>query len=175
MKNFSFLKDIEDFLILLFKHQVKYLIVGGEAVIYYGYARITGDIDIFYENSEENCKKLFEALYEFWKGKIPGIKDHSELMEPKSIFQFGVPPNRIDLINYITKISFKSAWEERVCEKLKVKNKNFKIYYIGLKDLIKNKNALKRPKDLEDLKYLNKIKRKRLKKDYGKKTGKTIL
>lgn len=51
MKNFSFLKDIEDFLTLLFKHQVKYLIVGGEAVIYYGYAKLTGDIGIFYENS----------------------------------------------------------------------------------------------------------------------------
>lgn len=118
---------------------------------------------------------MFDALYEFWKGKIPGMKAHSELMEPKSIFQFGVPPNRIDLINYITKVTFKGAWEKRVCEKLKVRDKNIKIYYIGLKDLIKNKNALKRPKDLEDLKYLNKIKRKRLKKDYGKKTGKTIL
>lgn len=62
MKNFSFLKDTEDFLVLLFKHQVKYLIVGGEAVIYYGYARLTGDIGIFMKIQKKivkNCLMLY--------------------------------------------------------------------------------------------------------------------
>lgn len=62
MKNFSFLKDIEDFLTLLFKHQVKYLIVGGEAVIYYGYARLTGDIGIFMK-IQKKIAKSYLMLY----------------------------------------------------------------------------------------------------------------
>jgi hypothetical protein len=87
--------DTQEFLFLLNKYEVKYLMVGGEAVIYYGYARLTGDVDFFYEMSEENIPKLYQALEEFWGGNIPGIEDVSELNEPGLIFLFGAPPNRI--------------------------------------------------------------------------------
>jgi hypothetical protein len=66
MKELYFSKDILDFLYLLYKHQVKYLIVGGEAVIFYGHARLTGDIDFYYDRSTENVNKLFKALNKFW-------------------------------------------------------------------------------------------------------------
>jgi len=66
--NFSL--DISEFLELLYKYSVKYLIVGGEAVIFYGYARLTGDIDLFYDNTKKNVRNLFHALKDFWKGKI---------------------------------------------------------------------------------------------------------
>ena len=56
-----FSKDIVDFLFLLSKYKVKYVIVGGEAVIYYGHARLTGDIDIFYGLSKGNVEKLFHV------------------------------------------------------------------------------------------------------------------
>ena len=59
MKSSYFSIDIQEFLYLLSKHQVKYLIVGGEAVIFHGYARLTGDIDIFYDASPDNVEKLF--------------------------------------------------------------------------------------------------------------------
>ncbi len=140
---------------LLYKHSVKYLIVGGEAVIYYGYARLTGDIDIFYERTFENIKNLYNALNEFWRGNIPGIEKKEELMEEGIILQFGVPPNRIDLLNKITGVSFSEAWENKKCEQVKSRRRTMvKVYYIGLNELIKNKEALTRPKDLEDLKYL---------------------
>ena len=61
-----FSKDIVDFLFLLSKYKVKYVIVGGEAVIYYGHARLTGDIDIFYGLSKGNVEKLFQMLNDFW-------------------------------------------------------------------------------------------------------------
>jgi len=54
MTNPNFSKNIKEFLFLLHNHKVKYLIVGGEAVIYYGHARLTGDIDIFYDSSKRN-------------------------------------------------------------------------------------------------------------------------
>jgi hypothetical protein len=51
-------QDFEELLELLIEHKVKYLIVGGYAVAFHGYPRFTNDIDIFYEMSEENVKKL---------------------------------------------------------------------------------------------------------------------
>lgn len=155
-----FSSDTQEFLMLLHKYEVKYLIIGGEAVIYYGYARLTGDVDFFYEISEENVQKLYQALEEFWGGNIPGIENVSELSEPGLIFLFGVPPNRIDLINNIKNVTFQQAWPARKTEFMTINKNNIPLYFIGLDDLIKNKETLDRPKDLEDLKYLKKIKEK---------------
>jgi hypothetical protein len=101
MKANNLSSDILDFIYCLYKYNVKYLLVGGEAVIYYGYPRLTGDIDFYYEKSAQNCKLLFDALMDFGKQDIPGIGTAIELEESGAIFQFGVPPNRIDLINQI--------------------------------------------------------------------------
>jgi len=60
-----FSKDVNEFLGLLHRFEIRYLIVGGEAVIYYGHARLTGDIDIFYENKPINAGRLFRALMKF--------------------------------------------------------------------------------------------------------------
>jgi len=62
MESSYFSPDIQEFIRLLFIHKVRYLIVGGEAVIYYGYARLTGDIDFFYERTKQNTKSLYTAL-----------------------------------------------------------------------------------------------------------------
>jgi len=73
----SFSPDIRLFLSLLHEHGVRYVIVGGEAVIFYGYARLTGDIDIFYSCDKENAARLFVALAEFWDDNIPGVASAS--------------------------------------------------------------------------------------------------
>jgi hypothetical protein len=109
-----------DLLLILHHRAVRYLIVGGEAVIHYGYARLTGDIDLFFESSSENAERLFEALKEFWGGAVPEIDEGNELLEPGVILQFGVPPNRID-------------------------------------QLIENKQASGREKDMDDLRFLREI------------------
>ena len=156
MKSTYFSKDIQELLFLLFKYRVKYVIVGGEAVIYYGNVRLTGDIDFFFESTPENVAKLHSALLEFWEGQIPGIESEDEFLTPGLIIQFGVPPNRIDLINRIDGVVFHEAWEGKVTETINVNEQNISVYYIGIKQLIKNKSSLERPKDLEDLKYLKK-------------------
>jgi predicted nucleotidyltransferase len=149
-----FSSDIQDFVKFLNIHGVHYLIVGGEAVIYYGYARLTGDVDFFYEPSPENAKKLFKALDDFWEGNIPGVKSSAELQKKGIVLQFGVPPNRIDLINSIDAVSFEEAWEFRIEEEIEIQGKKYRVFYIGLVQLIKNKEAVKRYRDLEDLNYL---------------------
>ena len=154
MKASYFSRDIQEFICLLGKHGVRYLIVGGEAVIYYGYARFTGDVDFFYEPSGENARRLFDALEEFWQGDIPGLSHWGELTEKGIVLQFGAPPNRIDLINEIDGVDFEEAWENRREENLEGGVCEGKVYFIGLEQLIKNKKATGRYKDLEDLKYL---------------------
>lgn len=68
MRASYFSADTREFLYLLQKHEVKYLIVGGEAVIYYGYPRLTGYVDFFYSKDEKNTKALYQALLSFWDG-----------------------------------------------------------------------------------------------------------
>lgn len=154
-----FSEDIKDLIIYLNSHNVKYLIVGGEAVIYYGHARLTGDIDFYYDCSADNAARLFNALLDFWGGSVPGVESLDVFTEYGIIIQFGRPPNRIDLINKIDGVTFKPAWENKKTEKIKIKGEKYLIYYIGRKELIKNKKAAGRNKDIDDLKYLQKRER----------------
>jgi hypothetical protein len=158
--------DTLEFLLCLYKHKVKYLLVGGEAVIYYGYPRLTGDIDFFYERSTQNSNHLFVALKEFWEEDVPGIHAAADLEESGAIFQFGVPPNRIYLINQIDGVTFKQAWDSREETTLEYSDRVIDMYIIGLDQLIKNKESIKRNKDLEDLKYLRAIQEERKKNDF---------
>ena len=149
-----FSPDILDFIKALHRHEVRYLIVGGEAVIYYGHARYTGDVDFFYEGSEANAKAMFAALTDFWGGHVPDMTDYAELTEPGLILQFGSPPNRIDLLNQIDGVLFEDAWPTRAKVKLDAETEEISLPYLGLEKLIQNKEASGRGKDLEDLKYL---------------------
>jgi hypothetical protein len=150
-----------DFLRCLHKYEVRSLIVGGEAVIYYGLPRLTGDIDFYYDRSTMNCRRLYDALLEFWERDIPGINAATDLGEPGAIIQFGVPPNRIDLINQIDGVTFQQAWNSRETARLEAFEISMEINIIGLDQLINNKQSVKRYKDLEDLRYLREVQKKR--------------
>ena len=130
------------------------MIVGGEAVIFYGHIRVTGDIDIFYDRKHDNAVSLLKAREEFWRGEIPELEDPSELEKRGVIFQFGVPPNRIDLLNEIDGVDFESTWSRRTPVLLESQSGDIPFSYIGLEDLIHNKKASGRPKDMEDLPFL---------------------
>ena len=135
------------------------MIVGGEAVIFYGHARYTGDVDFFYSDEDKNAKVLFDALSVFWEGNIPEINNFAELQVPGQILQFGRPPNRIDLLNQIDGVHFDEAWPHRKKVELEAEPIPIPINYLDLGNLIKNKEASARPKDLDDLKYLKSSKK----------------
>lgn len=155
MKASHFSSDCLEFITLLYIHEVKYVIVGGEAVIYHSHIRLTGDVDFFYDRSHQNCLNLFQSLREFWDGDIPGGLTLQDLKSQGYFIQFGVPPNRIDLMNKIDGVTFDSVWNNRVIDEVKRNKKSIPIYFIGLAELIKNKSSTARPKDKEDLIYLN--------------------
>jgi hypothetical protein len=62
MKASYFSTDVQEFIRTLAEHDVLYVIVGGEAVVYHGHARLTNGIDFFYEPTVENAEKLYAAL-----------------------------------------------------------------------------------------------------------------
>jgi hypothetical protein len=142
-----FSKDTREFIRLLARYRVRYLIVGGVAVNYHGLVRYTGDIDIFYEPTKANAGRLYRALKEFWSGKIPGLKRKTELLGKKTVFLFGVPPYRIDILNSISGVSFAEAWKGRVVERISLEGSEVEIFYIGLVELIANKEKIGRFKD----------------------------
>jgi hypothetical protein len=150
----AFSPDIQDFLQVLHTHEVRFMIVGGEAVIFYGHIRVTGDIDIYYDRKDDNALRLYKALEEFWQGEIPELEGPFELEKRGVIFQFGIPPNRIDLLNDIDGVDFDSAWRRRTSVLLEWQSGSTPFSYIGLEDLIQNKRASGRPKDQEDLPFL---------------------
>lgn len=150
----AFSNDCIDFIRLLNKYKVKWVIVGGEAVIYYGYTRLTGDVDFFYSNDDENVHRLYNALNEFWNQNIPGNISKDDLIRSGYFIQFGLPPNRIDLMNKIDGVVFEDVWENRVTETIRFNDTELLVNYIGLNELINNKTSSGRNKDKEDVNFL---------------------
>lgn len=151
-----FSADILDFITLLHRHKVRYVIVGGEAVIHYGHARLTGDVDFFFDRTSSNVQALFDVLLAFWNDDVPGLQSDEDLLEEGIILQFGCPPNRIDLMNQIDGVQFTDAWENRTTVQAETSEADVPLYILGLKNLIQNKEASGRPKDLDDLEFLRK-------------------
>ena len=150
-----FSADIAAFIRLLDKHGVRCMLVGGEAVIFHGHVRFTGDVDFFYSADAGNAKALFQALLEFWGGDIPGIQREEELLEPAIVIQFGRPPNRIDLLNRIDGVTFDEAWSGRITAVMASHEGEVPLSILSLPELLKNKRASGRPKDLEDLQFFD--------------------
>lgn len=151
-------KDYRDFLKLLGAKKVKYLIVGGFAYSYYAEPRYTKDIDIFVEATRENGARIISAITEFWNS-TPDIQP-DDFVRDDTVIQLGIDPVRIDLIKSCAGIKFPSAWKKRV----KAKYGDVDVFFISLDDLIRNKKAVGRDRDLIDVKYLEKVKRHRRKK-----------
>jgi hypothetical protein len=68
-------KDFEDFISLLNKHDVRYMIVGGYALAFHGKPHYTGDIDIWIGISEQNAAKMLTTIKEFGLGSLGFVKE----------------------------------------------------------------------------------------------------
>jgi hypothetical protein len=143
-------KDLREFIELLNSNGVRYLIAGGYAVAFHGHPRMTGDIDIFVEMSPENAVKLETVLAVFGFGSLGLSAD--DFLEPRTIVQLGYPPNRIDVLTSLSGVSFEEAWVRRAG----VVDDGLPLVFVGRSDLIANKTATGRPKDLADLDALRK-------------------
>jgi hypothetical protein len=141
-------RDFEELFELLNKHRVKYMVVGGYALAFHGAPRYTGDIDILIEPNGKNAERILAALADFG---FKSVKlSRSDFTSPKMVIQLGIPPVRIDIITSLTGISWKQAYAGRV----KGHYGDVTINYIGKKQLVSNKKAVGRKKDLADIEAL---------------------
>jgi hypothetical protein len=58
-------RDFKELLSLFKKHKVRYLVVGGYAVMRYTEPRFTKDLDVLIAADEDNASSVFDALKEF--------------------------------------------------------------------------------------------------------------
>lgn len=141
-------KDFEEFFGLLNSSDVRYLVVGGYAFAVHAKPRFTGDMDIFVDSEKTNAEKIVKVLEKFGFGGV-GI-NVEDLTSPDQVIQLGYPPMRIDLLTSISGVTFIQAWKNKVSGKYGEQ----RIYFIGKEDLIKNKKASGRRRDLLDLEDL---------------------
>jgi hypothetical protein len=146
--------DFEDFIKLLNQHEVDYMIIGGYAMAFHGKPRYTGDLDIWIDISETNAQKMLSVIKDFGFSSLNF--DREDFLRENLINQLGYPPLRIDILTSIDGINFKDAYPQKQV----IIIEDFTANYIGLNDLIQNKNASGRQQDLVDVNTLQKQKRR---------------
>jgi hypothetical protein len=141
-------RDFRDMLVALSDEKVEYLVVGAHAMAVHGCPRATHDIDFWVRPSPENAKRVLRALAIFGAPLQSVVAQDFE--NPGTIFQIGLPPLRIDVITSIDGVTFDEAWPNR----LEVEMDGLAAIVIGHDELLKNKKATGRPKDVSDAKML---------------------
>ena len=141
-------KDFRDLCALLNARDVEYLIVGGYAVAFHGAPRFTGDIDLFIRPAEESANRMLEAVRDF---SFPTADVTTEmLLERNTIVRLGRVPRQVYLMSSISGVTWETAWDSRKPGTYM----DVKVFYIGREELIANKRACGRTKDLADVEAL---------------------
>jgi predicted nucleotidyltransferase len=144
-------RHFRDFIELLEKHEVRYLVIGGYAVGDHGFPRYTGDLDIFIGVSAENADRILDVLNDFGFSNL-GLNTN-DFLEQDIVVELGREPMKIQVLTGIDGIKFEECYEAR--EEFDIEG--IDVAFIGLEALIKNKAASPRAKDRIDLEELKKI------------------
>jgi len=143
-------EDFFDLLSALQEAEAAFVIVGAHALAAHGVARATGDLDILVQPSPDNARRVLEALLRFGAP----VADHGltvkDLATPGMVYQIGLPPRRIDILTRISGVEFDDLWAGRIEREVD----GLRLAFPGLDDLVVNKRASGRPKDLLDVELL---------------------
>src|SRR5258708_3742064 len=90
---------------------VRYLIVGGYAVMVYTEPRYTKDLDVWVEPTDANADAVLRALSKF--GAPTAGVTVADLTEPEVFFQIGMDPVRVDILTSVKGLDFREAWERK--------------------------------------------------------------
>lgn len=143
--------DTEGLLKLLKEHRVRFVVIGATAFPVHGYSRSTLDIDIFIKPNIKNAEKTLNAL-KYFGYDVTDVKIDDLLTKKLLIRQYLV---ETDIHPFVKGANFEDVWKNRV----RAKYGNTFVHFASLDDLIKMKKAAGRPQDLEDLKYLIRLKK----------------
>lgn len=143
--------DFSDFLRSLNEAAAEYLVVGGYAVGYHGYVRVTGDIDVWVRQSPENAERVVQAVRTFGF-EVPGLTPSAFLGDGR-IIRMGQPPRRVEILTSISGVAFEDAWAQREVSDWD----GVSVPLLSLGHLRQNKKAAGRLKDLADLQELPEV------------------
>jgi hypothetical protein len=141
--------DFKEFLGLLNSAKVEYLILGGYAVIYYGYRRVTDDLDVWVALQSDNVGRVAKVLREYFGYTASALRPFLQAQAGK-VFIFGREPVRIDILTGPDGVEFNKCYARRNI----VLWDGVRVPLIALEDLATNKLASGRPKDIADLEHL---------------------
>jgi len=141
-------QDFIDLLNAFTVADVRFLVVGAYALAFHGAPRFTGDLDIFVRSSHENAVRIMAALSAFGFGS-EGLSPE-DFEKPNQIIQLGVPPVRVDLITSISGVT----WEQAMGGSIASDMDGTTVRFIGKNELVMNKRAAGRKKDLADIEAL---------------------
>ena len=145
-----FNEDFRDFLSALNKLEVRYILVGGFAVILHGYSRTTGDMDIWVERTPENYLRIKKAFLQFGM-PVFDMTENNFLSHPNwDVFTFGIPPVAIDLMVKVKGLEFETCFTNSIL----FEEEDLKIRTINRNDLLLAKKMAGRAKDVNDLENL---------------------
>ncbi len=146
--------DFSDLLRIFNDNNVRYLVIGGYAVVQYAEPRYTKDLDVWISTDSKNAESVYKALVEFGAPISElAVKDFSE---EGYFFQMGVPPVRVDVLMGIPGVQFEDCWKRHV----EINFDGLKVNFISKEDLIVAKHASGRPQDLIDADLLSQTTKK---------------
>lgn len=156
MSNNIFNPDFEEYIELLNKYKVEYILVGGMAVNIYGYRRTTGDMDLFVNPIKENHKKLIKVHNEFGMhlGEMAVLESFLDTQK-YDVYTFGVSPVQIDIMTACKGVNFSDAYKQVF--KVKIDN-GIEVNVINYGQLLEAKRASGRTRDKADIEELERIK-----------------
>jgi hypothetical protein len=143
-------EDYRDILAALVEQDARFMVVGAHALAVHGYPRATVDLDIWIQSTSDNARRVWRALAAFGAPLDDLDVTESDLTRSNVVAQFGLPPNRIDILTGISGLTFEAAWPNHVEGLLE----GVTVPVLGLEDLLANKRASGRDKDRADVKGL---------------------
>lgn len=144
--------DFKDFIQALNDNDVDYILVGGFAVILHGHSRVTGDMDIWVNRTEENYKKLMKAFYQFQMPAFDMTKENFLNHPNWDVFKFGRKPTAIDIMTKVKGLDFDECFKLSKLFEIE----GLSVRTLHLNNLIQAKKEAGRLKDLDDIDQLTK-------------------
>ncbi len=148
--------------VILNKHNVDCMLIGGSAVGFYGYQRISGisifnneiksDLDFWYNPTIENFYHIVSAMSDL---EVDTSELERIIFDPqKTYLKIPFEKFHLDFLPQMKGLSSYSNSKKNAGKEFVDGNE---FFVIGLSDLIANKIATGRDIDLDDLNYLNKL------------------
>ena len=142
--------DFVDLLSSFLAEDVAFLLVGAFAVAANGVVRATGDLDVWVRPDEENARRVWRALSRFGAPLANHRVTATDFAARGTVYQMGLPPMRIDVLTQIDGVEFDEAWDSRIVADVG----GLPLAFLGRRELIRNKRAAGRKKDLQDIELL---------------------